>query len=268
MARRSAMNDRYRVEQKGHTRKSASSAKPKREAGTTATTAKKPAKSAKPKLFGKGPAREPVGAIPSTPEMKKMRRYWWIAMGVAIVIAVAMVPISKYKNSALDSALFGLYAVALSAALYLEFGPLRKMRREAVAAAKAKSGKGGKSASKATTQKAAEPKRRESVRPAAAPASSGLLRCHSRPGRARRERCGDPADVSFRVGVDQVLARHAPQRCAFAKLVPVRRAVERQRAEIFSAGETRQVLFLLPVAAPPHDRAAAQAVMGRYRQGC
>ena len=158
MARRSVMNDRYRMEQKGHTRKSASSAKPKREAGATATTVKKSAKSTKPKLFGKGPAREPIGAIPSTPEMKKMRRYWWIAMGVAIVIAVAMVPISKYKNSALDSALFGLYAVALSAALYLEFGPLRKMRREAVAAAKAKSGKGGKSASKATAQKAAEPK--------------------------------------------------------------------------------------------------------------
>lgn len=152
------MNDRYRMEQKGHTRKSASSAKPKREAGTTTPAAKKPAK---PKLFGKGPAREPVGAIPSTPEMKQMRRYWWIAMGAAIIIAVAMVPISKYKNTTLDSALFGLYAVALSAALYLEFGPLRKMRREAVEAAKAKNAKGGKSAAKAAPKpadaRAAEP---------------------------------------------------------------------------------------------------------------
>jgi len=154
MARRSMMNDRYRVEQKGHTRKSASSAKPKREAGVAATSAGKKAvkASARPKLFGKGPAREPIPAIPSTPEMKKMRRYWWIAMGVAIVIAVAMVPISRYKNSTLDSVLFGLYAAALGGALYLEFGPLRRMRREAVEAAKAKGSKGAKPSSKASTK--------------------------------------------------------------------------------------------------------------------
>jgi len=146
------MNDRYRVEQKGHTRKSASSAKPKREAGAASGTVKK-ATTSKPKLFGKGPAREPVPAIPSTPEMKKMRRWWWIAMGVAITIAVAMVPISRLKNSTLDSVLLGLYAAALGGALYLEFGPLRKMRREAVEAAKAKGGKGAKAVAKPKSAK-------------------------------------------------------------------------------------------------------------------
>jgi hypothetical protein len=149
MSRRSVSNDRYRVEQKGHTRKSASAAKPKREAGEAATTGKKPAKksaksSTKPKLFGRRSSGERVPPVPSTPEMKRLRKIWWIAMGVAIAIAVAMVPVGKYKNTAVDSVLFGLYAAALGAALYLEFGPLRKARIAAAAEAKAKGGKGSK----------------------------------------------------------------------------------------------------------------------------
>ncbi|MDO8915034.1 MAG: hypothetical protein Q7W16_02985 [Coriobacteriia bacterium] len=155
MSRRSVSNDRYRVEQKGKTRKSASSAKPKREAGEAATAGKKPTKkstksSSKPKLFGWKSSGERVPPVPSTPEMKRLRKLWWIAMGVAIVIAVAMVPIGKYKNTAVDSVLFGLYAAALGAALYLEFGPLRKARIAATAEAKAKGGKGSKAAKPAT----------------------------------------------------------------------------------------------------------------------
>jgi hypothetical protein len=151
MSRRSVSNDRYRVEQKGKTRKSASSAKPKREAGEAATVGKKPAKksaksSSKPKLFGWKSSGERVPPVPSTPEMKRLRKLWWIAMGVAIVIAVAMVPLQTYGIKALDSALFGLYAAALGAALYLEFGPLRKARIAATAEAKAKGGKGSKGA--------------------------------------------------------------------------------------------------------------------------
>jgi hypothetical protein len=158
MSRRSISNDRYRVEQKGKTRKSASSAKPKREAGATATPAKRSAKSSKSskssiraKLFGRGPAREPSPAVVSTPEMKRLRKYWWVAMGFAIVIAVAMVPISKYGIKTLDSVLFGLYAAALGGALYLEFGPLRKARLAAMAEAKAKGGKSAKAPSKSGT---------------------------------------------------------------------------------------------------------------------
>ena len=155
-------NDRYRVEQKGKTRKSASSAKPKREAGaasTSTSTKKKPAKSStRPKLFSRGPAREPSPPVVSTPEMKRLRKYWWVAMGVAIVVAVAMVPISKYGIKTLDSVLFGLYAAALGGALYLEFGPLRKARLAAMAAAKAKGGKGTKAESKSAAAKSAADK--------------------------------------------------------------------------------------------------------------
>lgn len=150
MARRSVMNDRYRVEQKGHTRKSASSAKPKREAGTATAPAKKPV--AKKRSFwsratGGQSSSKTATPVPSTPEMKRLRRIWWVFMGFAIVIAFGMVPIAKYKIGWLDTLLFALYAVALGGALYLEFGPLRKARLAAVAAAKDK-GKGAKTPAK------------------------------------------------------------------------------------------------------------------------
>jgi hypothetical protein len=147
MARRSVSNDRYRVEQKGKTRKSASAAKPKREAGVAAGTTPAKKKSAKKGAvrWGRGPARDPLPQVPSTPQMKELRRYWWVLIGVAILLAVAMIPISKMKNTTLDSVLFGVYAAALAGALYLEFGPLRKARLAAIAEAKHKGGKGSKS---------------------------------------------------------------------------------------------------------------------------
>jgi hypothetical protein len=85
MARRSVSNDRYRVEQKGKTRKSASAAKPKREAGVAAGTTpakKKPEKKGATR-WGRGPARDPIPQMPSTPEMKTLRRYWWVLIGAA-----------------------------------------------------------------------------------------------------------------------------------------------------------------------------------------
>jgi hypothetical protein len=153
MSRRSVGNDRYRVERSGKTRKSASAAKPKREAGAAASDSakKKPKKAGKKSLtqtlFGKGEARTPVPRVEPTPEMKIMRRWWWGLMGAAIIIAVAMVPVSKMNNKTVDSVLFGVYAAALGGALYLEFGPLRKARLAAIDAAKT-GGKSKKAAAK------------------------------------------------------------------------------------------------------------------------
>ncbi len=147
MTRRSVTNERYRGEMKGTTRRSAASAKPKRDAGVATSTAspaskKAAGKAAKPGLFGRRGPRQPAQAAPSSPEMKRLRRWWWAFMGTAVIIALAMVPSSGLKNPALDSALFAFYAVALGGALYLEFGPLRRARQAAVAATK-KSGKSG-----------------------------------------------------------------------------------------------------------------------------
>jgi hypothetical protein len=158
MSRRSIGNDRYRVEQKGKTRKSASAAKPKREAGAAASDKpKKKAKtSSKPKLFGMKTSREPAPRVEPTPEMKVLRRWWWALMGAAIIIAIAMVPMSKLKNKTADSVMFGVYAAALGGALYLEFGPLRKARLAAIDASKTKRGKPAKAAAKDAGEKKAD----------------------------------------------------------------------------------------------------------------
>jgi hypothetical protein len=152
MTRRSVGNDRYRVEQKGHTRKSASAAKPKREVGAAASDKpKKKAKSAKkPNLFGMKTTREPVARVVPSPEMKKLRRWWWGFMGAAIIIAMAMFGMSAAKivNKTAESVLFGVYAAALGGALYLEFGPLRKARLAAIDAGKTTGGKAKKAAAK------------------------------------------------------------------------------------------------------------------------
>jgi hypothetical protein len=157
MTRRSVGNDRYRVERSGKTRKSASAAKPKREAGAAASDKpKKKAKSAKkPSLFGMKTTREPTARVEPTPEMKKLRRWWWGFMGAAIIIAIAMVPMNKLQNKTVDSVMFGVYAAALGGALYLEFGPLRKARLAAIDASKTSGGKAKKAAAKGVDEKPA-----------------------------------------------------------------------------------------------------------------
>ena len=142
-------NDRYKADIKGKTRKSASSAKPKREAGvsTSAVPAKAAAKGVQRRWWqAGGGARQPLPSAPSTPEMKKLRRIWWGLMVAAVLTALAMVPASGMKNRALDYALIAFYVIVLGSALYLEFGPLRKARQAAVASAK----KGAKSGGKGT----------------------------------------------------------------------------------------------------------------------
>ena len=161
MSRRSVMNDRYRVEQKGKTRKSASAAKPKRAAGEATVAAKKPAakpKSALGRLFGGGGSSTPAARIEPTPQMKMLRRWWWVCMGAAILLALVMIQTSKMGNPTVDRAVLGAYAVALGGALYLEFGPLRRARIAAAAAAK-----GGKGAAKQAKVAAGPPAERSAA---------------------------------------------------------------------------------------------------------
>ena len=162
MSRRSVTNDRYRVEQKGHTRKSASAAKPKRAAGevSSASAGKTSAKSTPRRSFwSRGPARAPLPAVENTPEMKRLRGWWFACIGVALVTALAVwvvKPGGKAIDPQISTVLLGLYAVALAGAFYIEFGPLRRARTAAIAAAKkgGKGGKGAQPASKASPAKA------------------------------------------------------------------------------------------------------------------
>lgn len=155
MSRRSVTNDRYKKDNAGTTRKSAASVKPKREAGEQSVSTS----SSKPKAK-KGPSRTPAKTssvrVPDSPEVKRLRKYWWGFMGAALLIAVLLVPITGNKalNQRFGSLAVGVYAAALGGALYLEFGPIRKARAAAVAAAK-KDDKPGKASKPKPVAKAA-----------------------------------------------------------------------------------------------------------------
>lgn len=167
MSRRSVTNDRYRTERSGKTRKSASAAKPKRTAGEMGGSGPAKKTPAKPTgwrglLGGGGAARPTMPRVEPTPEMKKLRMWWYVLFGVALVDLLAFTAI-KDMNEQLRTALLGLYIVAITAVFYIEFGPLRKARVAAIEAAKkgGKGGKGGKPKSdegKPAKPKDAEPK--------------------------------------------------------------------------------------------------------------
>jgi len=145
MASRSPYNDRYKVEQKGKTRRSASSSKPKRDVAdlTPLDSPKKKAAAKKP-WWGRGPATAPAPVFEPTPKMKQLRKIWWVLWGASLAVALVIVlvgqkggPFEQYVSFA-----WGLWAASMAGAFYLEFGPIRKARIEAIEGAR----KGGKPA--------------------------------------------------------------------------------------------------------------------------
>jgi hypothetical protein len=137
MTRRSPMHQRYQSKKpKGSTGRSAASAKPKRDAGKAA--AKSSSSGSESKRWGP--------AMPQTPESKRLRRIWWGLVIGALAFALASVFV-KRNTPYLWWPIMAAYAICLGGAMYLEFFPLRKMRREAEEELR-KSGKqapGGKS---------------------------------------------------------------------------------------------------------------------------
>ena len=139
MARRSAMNARYQknTAPAGKTRRSASAAKPKREAGTHGASSKAKAKSKRPGL------RKAMASVPSTPEMKRWRWVWIGLIVLALIIAalMAFVPALRSNRTYLYAGSV-LYVAALGGAVYVDFTIIRKLRLAAVAAQKAAKKKG------------------------------------------------------------------------------------------------------------------------------
>ena len=117
MARRSAGNPRYQRDAKvGSTRRSASSAKPKREAGERGPSGPAP----------KG--RRRIEQI-TTPEIKRARKRWWFfivgALGAAGVLLVPAV-----QSDATYSLLaFSVWGACFLTAMYTEFFTIRKLRK-------------------------------------------------------------------------------------------------------------------------------------------
>lgn len=162
MSTRSPYNDRNKIEQKGKTRKSAAASKPKREAGVAASSAPSKKKPTKKSMWRRRPASGPVAPQVQSPEMKKLRRLWWILWGSSLGVALIAVFIGQLaktnpSNPALGivyTVLLGVWAASFAGVIYLELGPIRKARRAALEAAKLPKGKKEKAA-KADAAKAA-----------------------------------------------------------------------------------------------------------------
>jgi hypothetical protein len=151
MSRRAVTNDRYKKDNMGTTRKSGASVKPKREVGESSSSSTPSKSKTKAKGSSKSAGKRSAPArVPDSPEVKRLRKYWWGFMAAALLLAFALVPITgnKVLNDRVGSVAVGLYAAALGGALYLEFGPIRKARAAAVAAAKKDEKPSGKPSSK------------------------------------------------------------------------------------------------------------------------
>ena len=172
MGQRSPYNDRYKVDQKGKTRRSASSAKPKRDlADLTPATA--PGSKPKKKGFfaraaGSSSKSAPAPVVTS-PRLKQLRLVWWVlwvvALGTALGILLLQNAVQKGNTTLGLWVTIGwvVWFVSMGAAFYLEFVVIRKERNAIIDAnvATSKGGKSGKPSKAASGGKA---------RPADAPA--------------------------------------------------------------------------------------------------
>ncbi len=130
MARRSAQNPRYRKDaQVGSTRRSASSAKPKREAGESGGSGGKG--SSKGSSAGKGSSSMPHE--PDSPEFKRWRKIWlWLLIATVVFVGLTMglrQLAGQLAQTASYVALVAAYATLLPG-LWIDWSKLRPMRKE------------------------------------------------------------------------------------------------------------------------------------------
>lgn len=143
MSTRSPHNDRYKVDQKGKTRRSASSAKPKRVvADMTPADSPRSTKPAPKKGWRAALAAPATPAFTPTTEMRNLRRIWWVLWGLSLLIAVGILLLQKggpaYEGYVPYA--WGVWAATMAGAFYMELSPIRKARAAAMEAAR----KGGK----------------------------------------------------------------------------------------------------------------------------
>jgi hypothetical protein len=128
MSQRSLGNDRNRKDGKtGHTRKSAAGAKPIRKQGTVEVSKS----SAKPKKAG---TEKDWSGLPTSPEIKKWRRVWWVLLlsGLALIGGSYAIPELRDNESVLK--VVSVVVLALSmAAIAIDLVVIRKLRKELMA---------------------------------------------------------------------------------------------------------------------------------------
>ncbi|MDO8950651.1 MAG: hypothetical protein Q8S43_00870 [Actinomycetota bacterium] len=128
MARRSASNERYQKNAKiGSTRRSASSSKPKREAGSMATASKKPEKK-KERLFS---------PLPTSPEIKKWRRIWYALLALAVASYAITLYAQSIKSELMLTIALAVELGAVAVAVGIDLIVIRKLRNAVMAEQKA-----------------------------------------------------------------------------------------------------------------------------------
>lgn len=140
MTQRNPLNDRYsNTDEKrtGKTRKSSASAKPKAQ---RAATVRDPAPKTKKQKKEEARERERKAAekanltrtlFEDTPTYKRLRRYWWIALGVAIAFTALSFVLQTYAHDlqGVSMALMIAAYAAIIFAFYIDFGKIRKERK-------------------------------------------------------------------------------------------------------------------------------------------
>lgn len=138
MTQRNPLNERYQSDQpKGQTRKSAASAKPKAKAAAsvhiqTTTKSKAQLKAEKKQRRARQAELDRKYYNPPTPEYKRLRRLWWILLVGAIVATAGswILQGAGASGTPVSYVLLGLAYALIIAALYVEFGKIRKVRRK------------------------------------------------------------------------------------------------------------------------------------------
>jgi hypothetical protein len=147
MTQRNPMNERYQTEEKiGKTRKSAASAKPVTKAASSVHVessapapkgrmAKAKAQATKEATKGKSSKTDSPRAkaeyyTPDTPEYKKWRRIWWIAIGVAMgLTALSFLIMMLLPDSPMVGyVMLGLAYALLFFSIWIDLAKVRKIR--------------------------------------------------------------------------------------------------------------------------------------------
>lgn len=140
MSQRSYSNDRYRKGAKvGSTRKSAAGAKPVRKQGTIETSSS----SSKPKKK-QGQDKDWAG-LPTSPEIKKWRRIWWVLLlGGLAMIGVGWAIPELRANDGLQRIIAAAVLACSLVAVSIDMFVIRKLRKKLLEAQGAKKKPSGK----------------------------------------------------------------------------------------------------------------------------
>lgn len=137
MTQRNPMNERYTDENRtGKTRKSSASAKPKAE---RAATVREPAPKTKQQKKAERKERERQeakkaealnGRFEQTDGYKRLRRYWWVCLGGAIILtALSFFLTNKDGMQSISMVAMVLAYVLIIVAFWIDLGKIRKERK-------------------------------------------------------------------------------------------------------------------------------------------